>query len=151
MNRRSAGAAAPRRATRLSAGVVVVRRDADCWRCLILRCYRNWDFPKGVVEANEQPLEAALRELAEETNLNRVAMRWGETYRETEPYAGGKVARCYVAEYLDGDVSLPFNAGLGRPEHHEFRWVDFDEADRLLPPRLKPILDWARRRVESEA
>ena len=34
---------------------------------------------------------------------------------------------------------------LGRPEHHEYRWVSFDEAEDLLPPRLAIVLDWARK------
>jgi 8-oxo-dGTP pyrophosphatase MutT (NUDIX family) len=33
---------------------------------------------------------------------------------------------------------------LGRPEHHEWRWVSYDEAEELLPPRLGIVLDWAR-------
>ena len=33
---------------------------------------------------------------------------------------------------------------LGRPEHDEWRWVSYDEAEDLLPPRLARVLDWAR-------
>ena len=51
---------------RLSAGVVVVRNVKGSWLFLMLRAYRNWDFPKGVVEAAEQPLAAAIREVQEE-------------------------------------------------------------------------------------
>ena len=39
-----------------SAGVVVVRPGDDGWRYLVLRAFRNWDFPKGLVESDEQPL-----------------------------------------------------------------------------------------------
>ncbi len=52
----------------LSAGVVVVRRENGRWRLLVLRAYRNWDFPKGTVEPDEAPLDAAVRETAEETS-----------------------------------------------------------------------------------
>ncbi|MDE2264139.1 MAG: NUDIX domain-containing protein, partial [Gammaproteobacteria bacterium] len=38
---------------RLSAGVVVLRRGAAGWLFLMLRAYRNWDFPKGMVEPGE--------------------------------------------------------------------------------------------------
>ena len=41
-------------------------------------------------------------------------------------------------------MRLPISHELGRPEHHEWRWVSFDEAEDLLPPRLALILDWAR-------
>ncbi|MFO7859140.1 MAG: NUDIX domain-containing protein, partial [Ectothiorhodospiraceae bacterium] len=53
----------------LSAGVVVVRREAQGWRCLLLRAYQYWDAPKGRVEAGETPLEAARREVREETGI----------------------------------------------------------------------------------
>ena len=115
----------------------------------MLRAYRNWDFPKGVVEPGEEPLDAALREVREETGLGDLELPWGEVWRETEPYAAGKVARYYVAESARGNVVLPVNPALGRPEHHEFRWLGFDDAARLLPARLLPVLRWAGRVVHS--
>jgi bis(5'-nucleosidyl)-tetraphosphatase len=133
---------------RLAAGVVVVRPTPDGWRCLVLRAFRNWDFPKGLVEPGETPRAAALREVREETSLAGLVCRWGDESRETEPYASGKVARYYVAESPAGDVVLPVSPELGRPEHHEHRWASFAEARRLLPPRLHPILEWARSVVE---
>jgi len=121
-----------------------MRRVDGRWNCLVLRVYRNWDFPKGLVEPGEEPLDAALREVTEETGLRGLALPWGEVWRETEPYAGGKVARFYVAESASGAVVLPVNPQLGRPEHHEFRWLDFDGAAGLLPPRLQQVLGWAQ-------
>jgi 8-oxo-dGTP pyrophosphatase MutT (NUDIX family) len=132
-----------------SAGVVVARRDGGGWRLLVLRAYRNWDFPKGMVEPGEAPLAAAIRETAEEAAIGDLAFRWGEDYRETAPYARGKVARYYLAETAQQTVTLPVSPELGRPEHDEWRWVDFIEAERLLPPRLQPILAWARKRLEA--
>jgi bis(5'-nucleosidyl)-tetraphosphatase len=135
--------------TKLSAGAVVVRRRGSGWHCLVLRAYRNWDFPKGLVNRDEEPLEAALREVREETGLGELALPWGASWRETEPYAGGKVARYYVAESGTGTVTLPVSAELGRPEHHEFRWLPLDAAAGLLPPRLKPVLRWAQTVIEA--
>ena len=37
----------------LSAGAVIVRGHGEARRYLILRAYRNWDFPKGRVEPGE--------------------------------------------------------------------------------------------------
>jgi bis(5'-nucleosidyl)-tetraphosphatase len=133
---------------KFSAGAVVLRQRRG-WHCLVLRAYRNWDFPKGLVEPGEEPLAAALREVREETGLIELAMPWGEVWRETEPYAGGKVARYYVVESAVGDVVLPVSAELGRPEHHEFRWLELGAAAALLPPRLRLILRWAASVAES--
>lgn len=108
----------------------------------MLRAYRNWDFPKGMLEDGEAPLDTALREVREETGLADLRFPWGALWCETEPYAGGKIARYYLAESPSGMVALMPSPELGRPEHHEFRWMALDEARRLAPPRLLPVLDW---------
>lgn len=128
---------------RFSAGVVPVRREGDVWRWLLLRAYANWDFPKGTIEPGETHLAAAMRETAEEAGLTDLNFRWGEVYCETAPYSRGKVARYYVAETVQQAITLPISPALGRPEHDEWRWVDFDQAQVILPPRLQPILAWA--------
>lgn len=132
----------------LSAGAVVVRRVGAEWRLLVLRAFRNWDFPKGLVEPGEAPFVAAKREVAEETGLTDLEFPHGESCRETLPYAEDKVARYYLAETEQEQVELPISHELGRPEHHEWRWVTFDEAEELLPPRLSLVLDWAREMLE---
>ena len=135
--------------SKFSAGAVVVRPAAQSWRYLLLRVYRTWDFPKGGLEVGEAPLQAAVREVEEETGLTALDFRWGDAYRETERYSAGKVARYYVAASSAGDVRLPINPELGRPEHHEFRWVSYPEARRLLPARLQPILEWVHELIEA--
>jgi 8-oxo-dGTP pyrophosphatase MutT (NUDIX family) len=132
------------KAKRLSAGVVVVRRFDDGMRFLLLRCFGYWDFSKGEVEAGENPLETACREVAEETGLSALDFRWGEDYTETPPYAQGKVARYYLAECPRGEVTLPVSPELGAPEHHEFRWATANEAGSLLNDRVRKVLEWAR-------
>ncbi len=129
----------------LSAGVVIVRLCPEPPRYLMLRAFNYWDFPKGMVEPGEDPLQAAIREVLEETglSLNREDFRWGKGYQETAPYGFGKVARYYLAESREGEPYLPVNPSLGKPEHEEFLWVTYKEAQGILPPRLKAILNWA--------
>ena len=133
----------------LSAGLIPARRTAQGWRILVLRAYKNWDFPKGRVEPGEEPIDAAKREAIEETGLTDWQFPFGDTYRETLPYAGGKVARYYLAETAEEIFKLPISLELGRPEHHEWRWVSFTEAEDLLPPRLAIVLDWARETLDE--
>ena len=128
---------------RVSAGVVVVRELKGSWRFLMLRAYRNWDFPKGLVEPGEQPLEAAIREVREETMIDSLNFRWGEVYRETAPYSHKKIARYYVAQTSIEAVTLPVRPELGRAEHNEWRWVTFEQGVALCSPRLDPIIRWA--------
>ncbi|MGQ0836456.1 MAG: NUDIX domain-containing protein [Gammaproteobacteria bacterium] len=131
------------RAPNLSAGVVVVRRAPSGWCFLLLRAYRNWDFPKGLVETGEQPLDAARREVTEETLIEDLRFAWGDAHIETGPYSRNKIARYYIAETSTEPITLPVRPELGRPEHHEARWVDFDEALTLGSPRIEPVIQWA--------
>ncbi|HZM35464.1 MAG TPA: bis(5'-nucleosyl)-tetraphosphatase [Burkholderiales bacterium] len=132
-----------------AAGAVVFRRTDRGIRLLVLRAFRNWDFPKGVIEPGEDPLATAKREVAEETGITDLEFPFGDEYRETVPYAASKVARYYLAETGEDEIELPVSAELGRPEHHEYRWVTYDEAEDLLPPRLAVVLDWARRTLSG--
>ena len=133
----------PPRSTRLSAGVVVVRATPPGWRFLLLRAFNHWDFPKGMVEAGEEPLAAAIREVREETLIADLQFAWGEAYTETGPYSRGKVARYYIAQTETSAVTLTVIESLGRAEHNEFRWVDYEGANRLVSPRVQPIVEWA--------
>jgi 8-oxo-dGTP pyrophosphatase MutT (NUDIX family) len=128
---------------RFSAGVVVVRQTPAGWRFLLLRAFSHWDFPKGMVEAGEEPLAAAIREVREESTIVDLEFAWGELCTETGPYSRGKTARYYVARTITVEVSLPINPEIGRAEHSEFRWVDYDEAMRLVSPRVRPVVKWA--------
>lgn len=134
----------PSSARILSSGVVVVHWNHDHYDYLLLRAYNYWDFPKGMVEVAESPLQAAVREVEEETALTQLRFRWGDIYRETHPYnQGRKVARYYIAESTSAAVMLMPNPELGRPEHNEYRWVNRTEAWDLLTPRVRAILEWA--------
>jgi len=132
---------------RLSAGVVVVRDSGDGVRFLLLRAYRHWDFPKGLVEPGEDPLAAAIREAHEEAGLIDLSFEWGTEFVETEPYARNKIARYYLGRTYTQRVVLKVSPELGRPEHHEYRWMDLTEAFALTVPRLQRVIAWAASRV----
>ena len=109
----------------------------------MLRAYRNWDFPKGMVEPGEDPLAAARREVREETLIDDLEFDWGEVYKETAPYGNRKVARYYLAATRTEKVSLPVSPQLGRPEHDEWRWVGCEAALSLASARVQLIVRWA--------
>jgi 8-oxo-dGTP pyrophosphatase MutT (NUDIX family) len=136
---------------RLSSGVVVVSLAQRKLKYLLLRAYRNWDFPKGLVEAGEEPIDAALREVREETTLDDLSFDWGLAFMETGPYNKGKISRYYIARSKQTQVFLPINPDLGMPEHHEACWVDFAKALSMVSPRLKPVVQWAHATINHEA
>src|SRR6202167_2910567 len=102
---------------RLSSGVVVVSLAQRKLKYLLLRAYRNWDFPKGLVEGGEEPIDATLREVREETTLDDLSFDWGLEYMETGPYNKGKISRYYIARSKDTHIHLPINPDLRQSEH----------------------------------
>jgi bis(5'-nucleosidyl)-tetraphosphatase len=122
-----------------------VRQTESGWLYLLLRAYRYWDFPKGIVEKGEEPFLAALRELREETGIKQASPKWGYEFHETAAYSHGKIARYYLAEVTESKVVLLPNREEGLVEHHEYRWLPYPEARKLLVPRVQAALDWAHR------
>jgi bis(5'-nucleosidyl)-tetraphosphatase len=116
----------------LSAGVIPISKTS---KVLILRAYKYWDFPKGHVEDGETPFVAALRELKEETGIEEISFPWGNSFIETAPYAGGKIARYYLGRVNQDQVILSH-------EHHEWRWIEPEEAQSLFTPRVCIVLKW---------
>ena len=129
---------------KLSCGVVLARRTDGGWATLVLRAFHHWDFPKGIRERGEEPMDAAVREVGEETGITELSFDWGDRFFETGPYSRGKVARYFIATTKQEDVEMGISPETGEPEHHEWRWVSFDEAYDLGSPRVRSIVQWAR-------
>jgi len=88
---------------------------------------RAWSLPKGQVEENEDPLEAALREVREETGLSSECVAdlghieyW---YRDSDSkILFRKFVHFFLLRYTGGDVS---KHGW---EVDEARWFSIDDA-----------------------
>jgi len=130
-----------------SAGAVVFFKEGEKILYLLLRAYKNWDFPKGEIEPGEDELEAAKREVAEETGLTD--LKFYDDFIETPPYSSGKIARFYIAQSPTKKVTLPISPELGQPEHHECRWFSYEEAKSLLNERLKTVLEWTDEKIKT--
>ena len=133
-----------------SYGIVPVAIDANGEHVfLILRAFKNWDFPKGGPDDGEQPIQTAIREFTEETGIPNIDLKWGDTFKETEIYSKSKVAAYFLGSTTQQEITLPINPELGKPEHDEYRWTTKSEAAQLLPNRLLPILVWADQQINS--
>ena len=130
---------------RLSSGVVVVSLVQRKLKYLLLRAYRNWDFPKGLVEAGEQPLDAALREVREETTLEDLSFDWGLEFMDTGPYNKGKISRYYMARSKRLGGAAADQSGSWQCRSTTRRaGSDLTRALAMVSPRLQPVVQWAR-------
>jgi len=110
-------------------------------RLLVLRTEATWDFPNGHLAPGEAGFAAAQREVAEGTGFADLDFPFGDAHREALPSVAGCIASYYLAETDEAEVR--------QAPHDEWRWVSFDEAEDLLPPRLALVLDWTRATIEG--
>jgi len=125
---------AKRRSEReVSAGGVVFRRLANAsLRFLLIRdSYDNWGFPKGHLEGEESPAEAAFRETREETGLEQLILQgpiriidWHFRFRGRFIH---KFCHFFLFESPDGDPQPQLDEGITA-----CRWCSFEEALEVL-------------------
>ncbi len=103
------------------------RAGGDVCVLLIRDPYENWGLPKGHVEKAETPIEAALREVAEETGLNGLEVV-GELpgidwYFRDRGRLIHKFCRFYLLESRAGEAVPQRAEGISA-----CRWCSFEEA-----------------------
>ena len=137
-----------------SAGVIVIDWADVSPKVLCVRAYRNWDFPKGKLDEGESHVEAAVRELLEETTLliGTDASLVGVSAPSVTYGSGSKkkTATYYLADRMsDKDPFLPVSPELGKPENDEYRWVGVKNLKDIMPARLSPVvsyvIDWTEK------
>ena len=115
-----------------SAGGVVFRMAEGAPLFLLIRdSYRNWGFPKGHLEAGEQPEGAAVREVSEETGLSDLSLRglidtidWHFRFRGRLIH---KICHFFLMETAEFSTSPQRAEGITA-----CRWLSFDEAEELI-------------------
>ena len=131
----------------MSCGAVILRDTPDGVRVLMLRVFRHWDFPKGLMEAGETPKQTALREVREESGITDLEFPWGKSTSTPAPTAAARSPGTTWRARNGGKVELLPSPDTGRPEHSEYRWLSFAQARRLAAPRVAAVLDWAEAAV----
>jgi 8-oxo-dGTP pyrophosphatase MutT (NUDIX family) len=87
--------------------------------------YLDWSFPKGKLEADEGWLEAALREVEEETGFRGRPIRELPPVRYRDARGRPKLVRYWLMEPLEGEFSPD-------DEVDQIRWLPEAEASELL-------------------
>jgi len=114
-----------------------------------------WQMPQGGVDRGEDPYPAALRELAEETNITSVKLlaeapewftydlppelvrhAWGGRYR-------GQKQKWYALRFTgkDSEINVAHPAGGHEPEFSAWRWVPMRELPELIIPFKRNVYE----------
>ena len=150
---------------RKNAGVVVFNAQKKVLMCRrIVPQTDGWQFPQGGIEQGETPLQAAQRELFEETSIKSVVavktLDYALRYEFPESVKQKFGARGIVSDGQDQYWSLFYFTGknseinlrTAEPEFDEFAWKDIEEAPDLvwevkkdvytkMVKEFKPIID----------
>jgi 8-oxo-dGTP diphosphatase len=106
-----------------------------------------WGIPAGRVNFNEDPADACLRELMEETGLKGGAVKLvGYSCFPSRRGMGrlSNVQLNFLVEVTDHEVKLD------RRSHSAFEWIPMDDADNdLLDPFTREIMESARVYLEQ--
>ena len=101
-----------------------------------------WQMPQGGIDENEEPLEAALRELEEEINTANVEILaesknwhkydlpknlrgklWKGRYR-------GQNQKWFAMKYLGDDKQIQPQS-VKKPEFNDWKWIDIEDLPRV--------------------
>jgi len=147
-----------------SAGILLFRQREGATEVLLIRpggpYWRNkdagaWMIPKGMVEAGEEPAEAALREFEEETGTRLTSVAFPlATVRQ----AGGKMVEAFAVEgdvdtsairSIEFEMEWPPKSGLTKrfPEVEEARWMSLAQAREMMLPSQLPLIDALQKKL----
>jgi len=138
-------------------GIVLFNRDSHVWVGQRIpkpgdRLNNAWQMPQGGIDDAETPIEAAFRELREETGVESaefiseapewltydlpehlLGVSWGGKYR-------GQKQKWYAFRFLGDDQEIDLNQHE-EPEFSAWRWVPLDKVPEMIVPFKKPVYE----------
>jgi putative (di)nucleoside polyphosphate hydrolase len=119
-----------------------------------LRQGYEWQMPQGGIDAGEDPYQAALRELREETNVSSTTFlaESPDWYCYDLPSVGWRKSRGrfrgqrqkWFALRFDGhesEINIDEPAGGQKPEFDAWRWETIGRLAELIIPFKRPVYD----------
>jgi putative (di)nucleoside polyphosphate hydrolase len=150
---------------RANVGIAVARADGRVLALERVDQPDRWQMPQGGLNVGEEPVEASLRELKEETGLGPEQVELVAEYpgwlayelppaRRRDRRARGQVQKWFLYRFLGTDEDFDLTPPKGeRQEFKAYRWIDLAElADAMWevkrPIYLALVDEWAQRLAE---
>ncbi len=134
------------------AGLVFIGRRANRSQREHVAPGHEWQMPQGGIDPGEQPIEAAYRELREETNVSSVSLlaeapdwlsydlpreigreAWRGKYR-------GQSQKWFAFRFEGDESEIDIQSPGGhKPEFDAWRWVPLEETPELIIPFKREV------------
>lgn len=117
---------------KISSMAIVITKKENKLKVLLLNSEGEWVFPKGHVEANETELDAAIRELYEESNVKVNAQESIGQVDEYKFYFSGENAVKVIKVFafiINDEREITYNKNEG---FIDGKWVEVDYALKML-------------------
>ena len=134
------------------AGLVFIGRRANRSQREHVAPGHEWQMPQGGIDPGEQPIEAAYRELREETNVSSVSLlaeapdwlsydlpreigreAWRGKYR-------GQSQKWFAFRFEGDESEIDIQSPGGhKPEFDAWRWVPLEETPELIIPFKRDV------------
>ena len=118
----------------------VIYREKPQRSILLMKHPKRWDLPKGHVDDGETNIECALRELQEETGIEREHLRIEEGFKYKDRYIveskRGKKRKTliiYLAELIVDVEIVP-------TEHEGYEWIEWNPPHAIQEKAIDPLL-----------
>ena len=117
----------------ISAGIIIYRKTSEGIKYLLLYHGGNyWNFPKGKLEQSERGMDAAFREVKEETDLGKNDLILKDQFRVTDKFFFFrekkrifKIVIFYLAQSRKREVEVSM-------EHNGYGWFTYKEAMKIV-------------------
>ena len=128
---------------RSGVGIILLNKDNKIFVAKRIDNPKNfWQMPQGGVDEGENDLEAAYRELYEETSIKKVELiqeiDGSFTYELPDRLLGiiwkgkfkGQTQKWFLMKYLGNDNEIDLKTN--NPEFLEWKWVNIDEITEIV-------------------
>lgn len=128
-----------------SCGFLIFCRSPEL-KFLLMKHHDRWDLPKGHVDAGESDLQAAYRELVEETGLTESEVELDKDFQYVSCYnvdskryggeAGTKVSKSLIlfVGYVDREKPIELT------EHPDYAWFQWNPPHQIQKTTIDPLL-----------
>ena len=122
----------------LAAGYLIFR-ESPAKQFLLMRHRDRWDLPKGHVDPGETILQAAQRELFEETGISMPEISHDGGFRFEHEYSPGgdsqrrKQLTIFLGHLQEAVEIVP-------TEHEGFEWFDWNPPHQIQRQTIDPLL-----------